>query len=224
VSKINGEIGKLPRLICLSGIDGSGKTTAAEHIAGKLREAGYAVDILWLRYNHRISKPLLGFCRAVGLTRYTYSDGYRVGYHDFHRSQIVSWMFVWLQYIDALLVRYFVILPRIVRKNRVVVVDRYVYDILIDIVIDTHITRLGETRIGRAFKSLMPRDSVVILIDRACPTVCAARPQNRLDKTFACRYRLYKELSADPMVNTVSNDGPLQTLFDSLEQYLGLKR
>jgi hypothetical protein len=47
-----------------------------------LEDKGYHVYAEWLRFNHVLSKPLLGFCRLVGLTRYEKKDGIRIGYQN----------------------------------------------------------------------------------------------------------------------------------------------
>ena len=90
------ENNNIPDLIYVMGIDGSGKSTVSEYLADELREKGYDVDVVWLRFNHVITKPLLGFCRLIGLTRYETCDGIRVGYHDFYKSSVISFFFILL--------------------------------------------------------------------------------------------------------------------------------
>ena len=85
---------KTPELIYIMGIDCSGKSTVSNYIADEYREKGYDVDVVWLRYNHVITKPLLGLCRLIGLTKYETHDGIRVGYHDFYKSTIISCLFI----------------------------------------------------------------------------------------------------------------------------------
>jgi len=131
-----------PRVIYVMGIDGSGKTTVVENLSKLLEDKGYHVYAEWLRFNHVLSKPLLGFCRLVGLTRYEKKDGIRIGYHEFHRSKVISWLYIYLQYLDALRVRIFRIDPKIRQKNCVLILDRFVYDIIIDLMIDTGIEDL----------------------------------------------------------------------------------
>jgi thymidylate kinase len=205
------------------GIDGSGKSTVSEHLAAKLRERGYKVKILWLRFNHVFSKPLLGLCRLLGLTRYETREGIRVGYHDFYRSRVISWLFVLLQYLDAVRVRYFRVLPAILGDRKVLILDRYVYDILIDVMVDTRMADLHRGWVGRAFRNLLPKDTLTLLVDRDLNRVLAVRPEGRVDSNFEARYAFYRALRADDRVSSIANDGRLDDLLRSVEQRTGLE-
>lgn len=212
----------VPRVIYVMGIDGSGKSTVSEHLAAKLRERDHKVKILWLRFNHVLSKPLLGLCRLLGLTRYETREGIRVGYHDFYRSRVISWLFILLQYLDAVRVRYFKIMPATLGGG-VLILDRYIYDILIDVMVDTRMPGLHKGRVGRAFRNLLPQDTLTLLVDRDLDQVLAVRPEGRVDSNFAARYAFYRALRADDRVSTIANDGGLEDLLRSVEHRTGLE-
>lgn len=213
----------VPKLIYVMGIDGSGKSTVSEHLAQKLREQGYTVSVEWLRFNHVLSKPLLGLCRLIGLTRYETRDGIRVGYHDFHRSRVISWLFILFQYLDAVRVKYFKVLPKIRKGNSVLILDRYVYDILIDVMVDTGMPDLYKSWVGRAFRNLLPPDCLSLLVDRDLEKVLAVRPEGKIDKNFEARYGFYKKLRGDADVTSIDNDGLLEDLMQRVEYQVGLK-
>lgn len=213
----------LPRIIYVTGIDGSGKSTVSEHLAERLCQQGYKVDVLWLRFNHVLSKPILGLCRVLGLTRYEMCDGIRVGYHDFYRSRIISWLFVFFQYLDAVRVRFLKVGPRIRGGQGVLIVDRYIYDILIDVMVDTRMSGLHKGWVGRAFRKLLPSNTLSVLVDRDLDKVLDVRPEGKVDRNFQARYQYYKELSGDDDVVTVENNGPLEALLDKVEECAGLK-
>ncbi len=214
----------IPKVIYIMGIDGSGKTTVSEHLAKQLRARGYTVHVLWLRFNHVITKPLLGLCRILGFTRYEIHDGIKVGYHDFYRSKTISWLFIMFQYLDAVRIKYLKVLPKIRSGKNVLILDRYVYDILIDVMVDTRMDQLGKGKVGRAFKALIPEGTLSVLIDRDLGKVLEVRPEGQVDDNFEHRYRFYKELAFDPSVNTVTNDASLETLLSVVEGYAGLKQ
>lgn len=213
----------VPKLIYVMGIDGSGKSTVSEHLAQKLREQGYTVNVEWLRFNHVLSKPLLGLCRLIGLTRYETHGDIRVGYHNFHRSRVISWLFILFQYLDAVRVKYFKVLPNIRNGNSVLILDRYVYDILIDVMVDTGMPDLHKGWVGRAFKSLLPPDCVSLLVDRDLEKVWAVRPEGKVDRNFEARYGFYKELRDDADVISIDNDGLLEDLMLRVERQVGLR-
>jgi len=92
---------QVPKVICLSGIDGSGKTTLSQMLANEFKKKGYKVHYVWMRYNHYFTKPLLGICRLVGLTKYYRIENYRIGFHLFYKSKPISILFIFLKLIDT---------------------------------------------------------------------------------------------------------------------------
>ncbi|TCK19477.1 thymidylate kinase [Thiogranum longum] len=212
----------VPRIINVSGIDGSGKTTVVEWLAEKLGEQGYDVDVRWLRFNHVFTKPLLAFCRLTGLTRYEYVNGIRVGYHEFYRSRVIAWLFVYLQYLDALRVRYLYLGKGAGNARKVILLDRYIYDILIDLMIDTGIENLEKTHIGKAFLRLLPEGSLVLPILRQEKKVLGARPESRVDRNFSTRFRLYENLPEKFGLSEVRNDLGLEELLNTVAEKVGV--
>lgn len=212
-----------PKLIYVMGIDGSGKSTVSEHLAKQFREKGYDVDILWLRFNHVFSKPLLGLCRLLGYTKYETCDGIRVGYHDFYKSSIISYLFIWFQYLDALRVKYTKILPILRKSNHIIILDRYVYDILIDIAVDTRKKDLLSSWFAKRFKKLLPDDAITILVRRDFSDILEARPEGKVDRNFESRYHHFEVLKGDSSIKAIDNSGTLNELLDTVEKITGLK-
>lgn len=214
----------VPRVIYVMGIDGTGKTTVVEWLAKTLLEQGYQVDVQWLRFNHVLSKPLLAFCRLAGLTRYEKKNGIRVGYHDFHRSKIVSWLFVLFQYLDALRVKLTRVLPRLRSERGVVILDRYVYDIIIDLMIDTGIDDLDSTWLGRALIKLLPEGTVVLSLVREHGALLAARPESAVDDNFLRRLKLYEHLVTRQKLLVLENNSSLDDLLAMVSTRVGLSK
>ncbi len=200
------------RIVYVTGIDGSGKTTACGMIGKHLQEQGYEVETLWLRFNHFYSKPLLALCRLIGLTKYETVDGVRIGYHHFYRSRLISWLFIRLQYMDARRVLKRQIMPRLKRPGkRTIILDRYVIDILIDVSVDTGIN-LFETAWKDRFMSLLPEGSQVLLIKRDYETVCQVRPEAQPDKLFKKRYDYFESISEGIKLHIIDNNSDLGVL------------
>jgi len=215
---------KVPSLIYIMGIDGSGKSTVSEYLAEQLRGKGYKVDVLWLRFNHVITKPLLGFCRLIGLTKYETCNGIRVGYHDFYKSSIISFFFIFFQYLDALRVKYTRILPLMKKDKHIIILDRYVYDILIDLAVDTRQENLIYSWFGKKFRDLLPAGSNLMLVRRDLSEVLSARPEGVVDRNFESRYEHYQKLSDDLGINIINNDGSLDDLLSSAMSASGLSQ
>lgn len=211
------------KIINISGIDGSGKTTIVNWLSERLQDAGYDVEVKWLRFNHVLTKPLLALCRLLGLTKYENIDGIRMGYHDFHRSRVISWLFVYLQYLDALRVYFIHVAPALRKKNKVLILDRFIHDILIDIMIDTRIQDLDRKWAGRAFLRLIPADTLVIPVLRRREQVLDARPESRIDKNFEARFALYEGIPGRHDCRPVYNNGSLQETLDAVGSIVGVQ-
>lgn len=205
-------------VICFSGIDGSGKTSIINGVIRELENSGYKTKYIWLRYNHYLTKVLLAFCRLVGLTRYEYPDGIRVGYHDFYRSRTVSLLFVAFTYIDTLLVSIVLVyLPSLFTK-RVLVCDRWVLDIMIDLEIDTRIEFRAGGWLERLFLGLVPTRAQCYLIKRSQEDVLKCRPENLRDRNFKRRWELYAEYSDRRWVTVVTNNSTVEEVVDKVSR------
>ena len=91
-----------PKLICIIGVDGVGKTTHAQKLVGRLESDGVRCKYTWFRFYHFLSLLLLAYCRLVALTVYEAKNGQRIGRHDFYKSKIISTLYPWLLFIDML--------------------------------------------------------------------------------------------------------------------------
>ncbi|MCK4790936.1 MAG: hypothetical protein KAV87_44785, partial [Desulfobacteraceae bacterium] len=159
------------KYIIISGIDGSGKTTIIEAVRSELARQGIKNRYVWLRYNHYLTRFLLAFCRFAKLTRYEYFENSRVGYHDFYKSKLVSWLFVFLTFIDTLAVSIIKVYIPAIFSQKTVICDRWVIDILIDLEIDTKLKFPEGSFVSRLFKSLVPKRSFSFIIKRDIDTV-----------------------------------------------------
>ena len=203
--------------VYILGIDGSGKSTVAEFVEQYYVDRGCQAETIWLRYNNLLSKPLLGLCRLLGLTQYEQVDGHKIGYHHFYRSKLVSVLFVFFQYLDALRVRYQVLSPRLSKSGRALILDRYVYDILVDIMVDTHFWQLLENSTGDRFKQLLPEGTKVLLIRRPWEAILEVRPEGVRDRFFKSRFDQFERIAATGEVEVIDNNGTLDELLDKVQ-------
>ena len=193
-------------ILSYSGIDGSGKTSIIEGVSKALQKKGHKTRYIWLRYNHYFTKILLVFCRLIGLTHYQTIDGVRIGHHDFYKSKIISYAFIFLTYVDTLLISLLLVhLPRLF-SNTTIICDRWVLDILIDLEIDTKI-KLNNSFISRMFYFLIPGKAKCFIIYRDYDPVLNARDEHIIDKNFSDRYKLYYSSKYDrfEVINNVED-------------------
>lgn len=205
------------KIIVVSGVDGSGKTSVIEQLQEKLNGEGHTTRYVWLRYNHYLSKFVLAFCRFTGLTRYLHYESSRVVYHDFYRSKIISWMFIATTFIDTFFASLFkVYLPMLWSKD-IIICDRWIYDIMVDLEVDTRVKFSNDSLLKKIYLALLPSVARCYVISRDLDQVRKERDESLNDDNFPVRGELYKRHSADGRLIIVDNNG---TIDSSVQQIL----
>ena len=96
---------EVTRFIVISGIDGCGKTTLIRALRNRLEQEGLTTRYEWLRYNHRLVRPVHGLSRLVGLSRRYRTADQSVWRHEFYRSRLFCSFYILLTWLDAWLGR-----------------------------------------------------------------------------------------------------------------------
>jgi len=200
----------MTRIISFSGIDGCGKTTVIKCVRKELESRGHKTNCVWLRYNHYLTKILHAFCRLTGLTRYEWHDGIRVGYHEFYRSTIISNLSIILNFIDTFFATFFLVYIPVLFTKRIIICDRWVFDILIDLQVDTGKYLGPDSFWGRMFLKLVPGNAKCFLIFRDASMIEATRPEHAHDKNYKPRRELFSWWSAQPKCVAIDNNGSVQ--------------
>lgn len=187
---------KLPRLICIIGPDGTGKTTQAKMLIKYLKEKGLEYEYRWMRFHHFISLPVLGLARILGLTEVrTLPNGKKIGYHHFYKSKLISAIYPLTLYMDTLLATIFKLyVPLKVQKKRIIC-DRFIYDTLVDLAIDLDNLEIMNSKIAKKFLKLVPRDCLTILLLTSYKKIKERREDLKFDKSLKKRIEIYKEIS-----------------------------
>jgi thymidylate kinase len=210
-----------PRLICLIGPDGVGKSTFGQQFIEAATAKGGKAQRVWLRFPHILSIPVLVYCRLTGLSYYIEREGVRFGVWEMWRSRWVAWLFPWLQLFDTFLYLIFKIhIP--LSLGRTIVCDRFVHDVLIDIMIGIRDEQLYESAVGRLFLQLVPNQAKVVCIDSPAETVFKRRPELKYDSPWQKRRALYRELSAVEGIPIVDNSQSIQATEEELQKWLGM--
>ena len=156
------------RLICITGIDGAGKTTLAKSAVEALQEAGTPASYVYGRTYPLVSRLLMAVGRAVFLRKKDiwgdYQD-YERGKQSVIRNPLLAWGYTVAILLDYYLQIWLKLGPYLFSR-RTILVDRYIYDT----VINDLSAHLGYTldQTMRAIERgprLLPRPELLILID-----------------------------------------------------------
>ncbi len=199
----------MTRFIVISGIDGCGKTTLIQGLRKRLEQEGLTTHYEWLRYNHRLVRPVHGLSRLVGLSRHYRTAGQSVWRHEFYRSRPFCSFYILLTWLDVWLGRLFLAARLHSQSADVVVCDRWVQDILIDLAVDTRRRDLLAGTWQARFARILPPGTRQYLIVRDSDRVVSSRPDVLQDMSHSFRKKLYRRLETSPEVVVVRNDGTI---------------
>jgi thymidylate kinase len=210
---------KKPAFICIIGVDGVGKTAHADRLRDKLKDDGIKCKSTWFRFYHFLSIFLLVYCKLVGLTVYETKNGQRIGRHDFYKSRFISALYPLILFID-LLPMYIakIYLPR--RFGYTIICDRFVYDTLVDLMVDLKDSEIHKKDLAKQYLSLAPKNTIVIHLDLDENIIRKRREDLKADSTLALRRRLYSKMCQDLDIITIENKKPIDEVQNEIAKYI----
>lgn len=192
------------RAIYLAGTDGSGKSTYLEEIIRKLLSQNVKTHHIWIRSPKIFSKPLMAYCRLAGLTKYKTIDGIRYGKHEFYKSKLISYLFPLLQLIDFK-IKWFLEQKKI-KKNKIILFDRFSLDTLADLMVDTHRMDLHKTWIGKEFIKMIPQQTVILMMYVDEDIIRARKKDTLYDEQLGAKIDIYSLLSEFLSIKKIDNN------------------
>ncbi len=131
------------KLIVLMGLDGSGKSTQANHACEWLKREGIPTQVVWMRGESYLTRPVLKIGKALlrapkeekrggGIDSGEDYKRYVDGKQSMFKNRFLRAIWRTLTIID-LYITFRLSFRSVGRDTRVVILDRYVYDSLIDI-------------------------------------------------------------------------------------------
>jgi hypothetical protein len=199
------------RFIYLAGADGTGKTTQARILVKDLQSRGIRCRHLWLRFPFFFSLPLLAYARWRGYSWHEVYDGIRYGYWDFKSSRVMRTVFPWVFLFDATLAA----LVRVhlsLWQGVTIVCERFVLDMLVDLVVALDDPTFHQHPPGTLFLRLLPNRSKILILHLDVGTIRQRRPELEFDKKLAARLEAYGWIASVLSLPQLSSAGPLDQI------------
>lgn len=137
-------------LVAFSGIDGAGKTTQADKLVDSLESRGVPTVRVWARWRPILSYPLMGVLYVIwGWQRKDYSN-----------SSVMKRIWTYVVLVDQIIFAVWKIWPHLLR-GRVVCVDRYLVDHIVELKFDGLYNRRG----ANLFDKLLPVPTDTFILD-----------------------------------------------------------
>ena len=134
------------KIICFSGIDGSGKSTHAKALIVLLRKSNHKCKYIRLRWKPILSMPYMAFLRFIGLTKVYYinKNSTKVYHREYYKNKAIASIWKIIVFLDSLiLVLVKLIFPLYISRNTIFILDRYIIDIITDVMADLRTSKIG---------------------------------------------------------------------------------
>lgn len=212
----------IPDLICITGVDGSGKTSLTNWLIEYLSDREYKVESVWSRFNNYLSKPLLALTRVTGHNHRSKIDGVKYGFHDFKKLYVYREVFALLQGIDTNIAAYF----KITKKKSTVdclVCERSPWDTLVDVIVDTGLNSFIYKWMSNLYLKQVRGKSLVLFIDRDYEKIVECRSELLHDYKMEEKIACYRDMAEKEKWMVINNDSSLDNtkkkIIEILEQY-----
>jgi len=203
------------------GTDGSGKTTLVNKLVEELNRSGFPTKKVWFRFPHFLTFSLLFIAKLTGFTKYKSDGKHRVAIHYF-QARPFRILYPALVFVDV--IAHYIVKVWIPSKlGYILVFDRWIPDVLIDIAIDTRNSHFFHTLFGRLLYSLTSRTTIIILVDASDQVLNARRPEASLDPYTYKRRLFYRLFSSFLGACFIRGDVDLDTMWKDLQNSLEKK-
>ncbi len=180
-------------LIHFCGLDGSGKTTQATKLIDFLKQKNIDAEYIWLRSTSKLTLPVSLLFRILRISKsVTTPSGKKRGVTNLHHHKLLQKLWKKILLLDLKFVSWYKI-SRSLKNGKIIVLDRYIIDMLIDLVIDTGDESVID-ELGPKFLKFLPSDSKILFLD-INPQISLDRNQEEDHEILKFRRKLYIKIS-----------------------------
>ena len=211
-------------LIIFTGMDGSGKTTAAEFLVNYLRGRGCSTKLVWIKSSHTLAYLLTQFFSRFQYERTIYNPN-KVKIRQFKSSDIGSFRKIWP------LIEFASVVPLIILKvylpmlfGFTIVADRYLIDTVISIATRVEQPCFIEGFFSKCLLEMIPSYSVLIHLECSYGVLIKRRVDIEFtDSELRQQIRFYALLSRELGATTIDTTNNFQENRALILKTVGLK-
>jgi thymidylate kinase len=224
-------------LIVLMGLDGSGKSTQAQLLANWLREQGTSADVVWMRGESYVTLPLLRIAKLclrapkgkkrgdAGALRPRSAGGadLKNAYAKYVASKRALFRYAFVRAIWRrlvlldLFITFRMAFAKLGGDVKVIILDRYVYDSLIDI--DSSFAA-GGAELRRLLKSwsvrVFPQPDMVVLFELSPAEAMRRKDDIPSMEYLEERHDLYKVAAVEVKAAVIDASRPIDAIRNDL--------
>jgi len=209
----------VPLVICISGVDGAGKTTLSYMLYDYFNCKGVKAKYLWLRWFAIFTYILYAYARLRHLTfKFKVTDEEKVTVHAWFNDPLLRKLYPYILLLDIVIYFYISNIIARIMKVKVLILDRSFLDAIIDIIWDIrHAKFLCSSFVRPIWEMVKPMKKIILDVDISTAIKRGRKiPFNEL----VFKREVYKALAKYmniPIINT-SNI----TLYETLKIVLNL--
>lgn len=205
------------RLICIIGIDGSGKTAHAKKLLSELKKSGRKCKYVWSREPYFFSFPLMYFYCILHFTKTVCVPDKQIQSEHKYNVKPVALVWPWVRLVDLIIwIIWQVYIP--IWRGSVVICDRFIHDILVDTMIDINNLRLYNALVGQLILKLIPSFSMVVMLDISEATASQRKNDITHLEYLVVRRRLYHEIAFYLKIPIINTDKPFNLVHKDLRE------
>jgi len=209
----------LSRLICIIGIDGSGKTVHTKTLLSELKISGRKCKYVWFREPYFFAFPLMYVSRILHFTKITHLPNKQIQSEHRYYVKPIALVWPWVRLVDLIIwIIWQVYIPT--WRGFVVLCDRFIHDILVDTMIDINNLKLYNTLVGQLMLKLIPSFSTVVMLDISEIAAFQRKGDITHLNHLVARRRLYHEIAFYLKIPVINTDKPFNSVHKDLQDIL----
>ena len=207
--------------IIFSGLDGSGKSTQAKLMESFFLKHKISCSYLWMRSPNLFTIPLIVIFK---LLKISYSkktkSGKMIGVTNLEKHKTFQKIWKKILFFDLKFVSRYKI-TSLIDAYKVPILDRFIIDTLVDLVIDTNDESIID-ELGKQFFSLLPQHSKLFFLD-ITPQLSYERNLEESITVLELRKKLYFEIAKHIDLILIDGNKSIKEIHDEIIRECNLK-